>query len=511
MLDAAAGALANVANPENFGFLLIGVLIGVWVGIVPGVGSMVGIAVMLPFLYGMEPVAGIFMLIGITAVNNTSDSFPAVLFGIPGGSSSAATIMDGHPLARMGQAGRALGAAFTSSMLGGIIGALVLLMILPIARPLVLALGSPELLMLSLLGIATVGMVARGSALLGVLAAVFGLALASIGTATTVLEYRFTFDSLFLQDGLSLIVVALGLFGVPELLQLLTQNRAIASTGATVDRSGLLDGAKDTFRHFGVVLRGGALGSSLGIVPGVGGSIISWLAWSTAAFSKKNKVPLGKGEIRGVIAPESANNAVDGGALIPTLMFGIPGSGSMAILLGGLVLMGVETGPSIIQGEGLVLVVSIVLALCIANILATTMCFGLARWMAKLSFIRGKVIVPFMVITLTLASFQDGFHFGLIWTLLVLGTIGWIMLCLGIPRAPVLIGFVLGPSIERYLWISMSRYDTEWLTFPGVLIIGALLALLVVGSVLMSRRDRRRTRGPGVGRDSRPSQSTEVR
>lgn len=491
MLEATLQALGNITDPGQFKWLALGVAIGLWIGVIPGIGSMVGIAVMLPFLYGMDPVSGMFLLIGITAVNNTSDTFPAVLFGIPGGASSAATIMDGRPLAKQGQAGRALGAAFTASMIGGIMGAITLLLVIPIARPMVLALGSPELLMLALLGLATVGMVARGRALMGVLAGVIGLALSAIGAATTVLEYRYTFNTLFLQDGLSLIVIALGLFGIPELLQLLTQRHLTPDKPSSVSGIGLFEGLRDTLRNWGCVIRGGVLGSALGIVPGVGGTIISWLAWSTSAFSKKNKVPFGKGEIRGVIAPESANNACDGGALVPTLMFGIPGSGSMAILLGGLVLMGVQTGPSIIQGPGLVLLISIVLALCVANIMATTFCFGVARFMARLSFVPGTIIVPFMVVTLSLASFQDGRQFGLVLLMLGIGALGWIMLCLDIPRAPVLIGFVLGPSIERYLWISMSRYGAEWLLFPGVLTIAALLVALVTWSVVQSRKSNR--------------------
>ena len=491
MLDATLGALQNIVDPSHFAWLLLGVAIGWWVGIIPGIGSLVGVAVILPFLYGMDPISGLFVLLGIFAVNNTSDSFPAVIFGIPGGSSSAATIMDGHRLARKGQAGRALGAAFSASMLGGIVGALILLAFLPVARPLVLSLGSPELLALTVLGLLTVGVIARGAVLLGVLAGFIGLALGSIGIAPAVYEQRYTFGTLFLQDGLSVVIVAVALFGVPELLHLLTTKSSVAEHGSAEKSVGyrqLAQGAKDTAKNMPLVVGSGATASVLSIIPGVGGSIITWLVWSFTAFSRKNKVPVGEGEIRGVIAPESANNATDGGHLIPTLLFGIPGTGGMALLLAGLTLLGVETGPRILEGDGLTTMLSIVLALCVANILATAICFGIARWVVRLSFVPGYVIVPFLVITLTLAVYQGFEQIEQILIMLALGALGWIMVIYGIPRVPVLVGFVLSQSVERYLWISLRRYGTEWLLFPKVLFIGALMVLLIVGAVMLSRR-----------------------
>lgn len=488
MVEAMMGALQNLTDPGLLLWLLVGVLIGTTIGIIPGLGGMVGMAILLPFVYGMEPLAGLFMLMGMAAVTQTSDSFPAVLFGIPGTSASQATVMDGYPLAKQGEAGRALGAAFTASMFGGIIGALTLLVVIPIARPIVLALGSPELFMLALVGMATVGIVSRSAPLLGLLSGVIGLALAGVGTATTVLQHRYTFDVLALQDGFSLVVVALGLFAVPETLQLLTENRAVAE-GGMKESAGLFAGVKDVFRNKALVLRSAMIGSSLGILPGVGGSIIDWVTWGLASKSKKNKVPLGEGEIRGVIAPESANNAKEGGTLVPTFLFGIPGSGTTAVLLGGLVLMGVQPGPRMVEGEGLELIISVVWALVLANILATSVCFSLSKWLAKISLVPAKILAPFLLVIITLASYQDGEHWGNIFLFLGVGFLGWIMLSVGIPRPPLLIGFVLGPAVERYMWISISRYGAEWLLFPGVLAIGVVMVGIIVLGVFTNRTD----------------------
>ena len=496
MFEPILAAFANLFDIGNLLWLILGVTIGWWVGIIPGIGSLVGVAIILPFLYGMDPVAGLFLLIGIFAVNNTSDTFPAVIFGIPGGASSAATIMDGHPLARKGQAGRALGAAFTASMIGGIVGALVLLAVLPLARPLVLSLGSPELLAMTMLGLVTLAIISRGAVLLGVVAAFIGLALATIGTAPAVVEYRFTFGLEWLDDGLGVVIVAVGLFGIPEMMHLLTHKTSIADPKdlAAIDSVGyrqLRAGAKDALRNTPLVVGSGAIASLLAIIPGLGGSVITWIIWSMTGFSRKNKVPLGQGEIRGVIGPESANNATDGGNLVPTLFFGVPGSGGMAIFLAGLTLMGVSAGPTMLEGDGMVLVLSIVLALCVANIFGTAICFAIARWVAKLTFVPGRVIVPFLVVTLTLACFQDSQKFGFLFVTLILGVIGWFMLVYGIPRVPVLVGFVLGASVERYLWISVSRYGAEWLLFPSVLVIIGFMVLLIIGAIFLSRLSNR--------------------
>lgn len=354
--------------------------------------------------------------------------------------------------------------------------------------------------MVTFLGLVLVGIISRGAVLMGVLAATFGLALSAIGIAPAIYEQRYTFDTVFLQDGLSVVIVALGLFGIPEMLHLVTSKQAVAKSTATggagragsVASAGLKQGAFDTVRNMPLVAGSSWMASLVAIIPGVGGSIVTWIAWTVAGLSKKkNKVPIGQGEIRGVIAPEAANNATDGGQLVPTLLFGIPASGGMALLLSGMTLMGVQGGPQLLEGDGLVLIVSIVLALVLANVLGTAVCFFIARWVSRLSFVPGRVIVPFLVVVLTLAAFQANDQLGFLFIMLAIGALGWIFVRLGIPRVPVLVGFVLGTSVERYLWISMSRFGTDWLLFPEVWVVCVFAILLAVVSVVLSRRASR--------------------
>ncbi len=483
MFEAALEALFNLIQPINLLWLGLGVIIGLMVGLIPGLGGTVGLALLLPLIYGMDPVPALAMMIGLLAVNNTSDTFPAVLLGVPGSAGGAATILDGHPLAKQGQAGRALGAAFTASMFGGIIGAVAFFLIIPIARPLVLSAGSPEMFMLALFGLSMVGILSRGrSPLAGLLLGALGMLASTIGAAPASPEYRFTFDISYLVDGFPLVIVVMGLFAIPELVELIRRDRTISTLGTTLKGS-RFEGATDTFRHKALVVRSSIIGVILGAIPGVGGSATTWIMYGLTSQSYRDKSKFGKGDIRGVIGPEAANNSNDAGSLIPTLLFGVPAGASMAVLLGGLVLIGVQPGPQLIQ-EDLPLLMTVAWSLALANILGTAICFLLRNRIAKLTTIRPGRLVPFLFVAIIIGAFQSSVNVGDLVLLLLLGAFGWGVMRAGWSRAPFLIGFVLGPITERYLHISIDRYGTEVFTRPGVWIIGVLvIGVIVLGFI----------------------------
>lgn len=486
MLEAALEAIMILLDPARLPFMFLGVAIGLLVGILPGMGGTVGMAVLLPFIYGMDPYSGIAMLIGMAAVIHTGDTFPSILIGVPGSSGSQATIMDGYPLAQKGQAGRALGAAFFSSMIGGIIGGLVLFLSIPIAKPLMLVFGSPELFMLALLGLSMVAILSGNAPLKGLIAGFIGLMLGSIGAAPAVPEYRYTFDSVYLYNGLPLAIIALGLFALPEVIDLLSSKQSISKTAEL--KGGWLKGIKDTLKHKWLVVRSSAIGSIIGFIPGVGGSVVDWVAYGLTKQSYRDNENFGKGDIRGVIGPESANNAKEGGALIPTLLFSIPGSGTTAILLGGFSLLGLQAGPSMVD-ENLPVTLSIVWTLVLANIFGAAACIVFSKYISKLSFIPATRLVPFMLIIFLTAAYQSTRHFGDFLLFLGIGLLGLVMKRLSWPRAPLLIGFVLSGATERYLWISMERFGMDWIFRPGVIIIGILIiAIIVSGYFLGSSR-----------------------
>lgn len=489
MIEVAIEALGIVFEPSRIGFMLIGVLIGSIIGVLPGLGGTVGMAIVLPFIFGMDSFTGMALLIGMIAVIHTADTFPSVLLGIPGSAGSQATIMDGFPLAKKGEGARALGAGFMASLLGGVLGGLALFLVIPIAKPLILSFGSPELFMLSLLGLSMVGILSGKNPIIGIGAGLFGLMLGSVGAAPSVTEYRYTFDILYLQSGIPLPIIALGLFAFPVMVDLLAEEASSIAKNAKID-TGVLQGIKDTFQHKFLVFRSAVLGSIIGFIPGLGGSVVDWISYGFAKQTEKNTENFGKGDLRGVIAPESSNNAKEGGALIPTLMFGIPGSGTTAMLLGGLTLMGVQAGPRMLDQQ-LDLTMSIIWTLVLANIFGVLACVLLTKQIAKIALVPSKILVPILLVILTVGAYQSTRHWGDIILFFVIGLIGWVMSRLDWPRAAVLIGFVLATSVERYLWISMSRYGISWVTNIGVMIIGALIVFIIIGGVILARREKR--------------------
>ncbi|MCH8916784.1 MAG: tripartite tricarboxylate transporter permease [Proteobacteria bacterium] len=468
MLTAAGDALIIMSDPMRLMFLFGGVIIGLILGVIPGLGGLVGMALLLPFTFDMDKFAAFAFLLGMGSVTTTSDTIPAVLFGVPGTTGSAATILDGHPMARKGEAGRAFGAAYTASMIGGLFGALLLAVSIPILRPVMLYLGSPELLSFSVFGLSMVAVLSGSSPMRGVAAACVGLLVAMVGSDPQTGTLRWTLDSLYLWDGLPIVPVTIGLFALPELADMAIIRTSIASDSDDVEidtRAGQMQGVRDTFTHWWLVIRVAWLGAALGAIPGLGAAIVDWVAYGHAARTEPGaSETFGKGDVRGVLASEGANNAKEGGALVPTIAFGVPGSASMAILLGAFLIHGLIPGPDMLT-KHLDVTYSMVWSVAIANILGAGICFAFSNQFAKIALLRYTIIMPLILAVVFIGAFQGSRQWGDIYTLLVFGTVGWTMKRLQWPRPPVILGFVLGDIVERYLFISVERYGTEWL-FP---------------------------------------------
>ena len=488
------------AGNDPFLFMLIGIAIGFVVGLLPGLGGATTLALMLPFIYKMDPTTAFAFLLGSNAVTATTGDITSILFGVPGEGITAATIVDGHPMAKKGEAGRALGAALMSSLVGAVFGAFALALAIPIVQPLVLSIGSSEFFMLALLGITFVASLSGGNVLKGLCTGAFGLVLATIGLDPIESVPRFTLDpligedaALFLWDGLSLVSVTVGLFAIPEIIDLSVQGTSIArqSTGKL---GGVMQGIMDTFRHWKLVLACSAIGSYIGLIPGLGGGPAQWVAYAHAVQSSPgDKSRFGKGAIEGVLGPGAANNSKEGGSLVPTIAFGVPGSVSMAILLGAFIIQGIVPGPDLLDpAKHLNLTFSFVWIIVVSNIITVAVCLLFLNQLAKITFVKGTFLIPFLLLLIYLGGFAVNNAFGDMVMVVIFGAVGWLMVRFDWQRPPLLLGLVLGGIAENNLFIATKVYGAGFMLRPGVLIITALIVAGMCYPMFQAYRERKR-------------------
>ena len=577
ILTSLGDALWLILTTELILFVLAGVVLGIALGILPGLGGIAGMSILIAVLsaYQDAPMHGIAMAIGMIAVIPTSDTFASVLLGIPGSSSSQATVLDGFPLAKQGKAAQALSSAFISSLFGGILGVVVLTVILASASGVIKLVGSTAQFMLALFGIALVGILSGRSLLKGFLGAGLGLfvGLIGIGELSTVPRFfgdgsvwlaqisdwfaevlpqseKFlrTEDGEFLRDeagkrvrgptgwieelqdyfadGLKIALVGLALFALPEITDLLRQNRAIAGDAklGLGWRQGFLDWWNNKF----LALWNAFIGVLVGVVPGLGGSVVDWIAYgqtkAIVAARGGDTRQFGKGDIRGVIGPESANNAKEGGGLVPTLLLGLPGSGSMAIFLGILGLFGLETGADMfnttaIAGEnfviagsnilitGMVVTFFIAWTLMLGNLMGAGLCFGLSAPISRLTKIPFPMLAPFLLVVIYFAVFKTGPNqFYAFAALLLLAVLGLMMKRFDWSRPAFLIGFVLAGPMEtkfntaaQVINRSLQRTGTiEARDWVPIGLIGLLIVLIVAAGILVAVREAREARAEGL-------------
>lgn len=494
-LPALGEAFSLILHPQQILFLIVGVLLGLSVGVFPGLGGIAGLSLVLPFIFGMDPVSGLALMVGLVAVIPTSDTFASVLMGIPGSSASQATVLDGFPLAKKGEAARALSAAFASSLFGGLLGATVLTFFILIARPLVLAFGLPEMLMITVLGLSMVAILAGRLPLKGVAAAGLGLMVGTIGEGMAGGSLRMsTYDVPYLIDGLKLVIVGLGIFAIPEIVALLRQDRSIsrdASLGA-----GWFDGVRDWWANIWLSIRCAVIGVIVGVIPGLGGSVVDWIAYGHTVQSTKDKSGFGRGDVRGVIGPESSNNAKEGGGLVPTLIFGIPGSGSMAVFIGGMALLGYDAGPQLITND-LNITYTVVWSLALANVFGAGLCIALSGGIAKLTTIRFTLLAPFLFMMISFAAFQSRQSLGDLVALFAVGLLGIFLRRFDWSRPAFLIGFVLSDQAENFAFQAVQiarnkfRFGTEvgleYIFSPIVIVLFIITVISIVIGIRQSK------------------------
>lgn len=484
--------LQQATSLEIIGLMVLATFIGNFFGAIPGLGGNLALALLIPFVFGWEPFTGLAFLLAMHSVVHTGGSIPGILFAIPGTGPTVATIVDGYPMTQQGRGGQAMGAQLAASAVGGVIGAAVLALLIPVLRPIAIAFGSPEVFMLIVFGLTFVVILSRESIPKGFMAALFGLLLSTVGLDPHTGVGRYTFDQLWLWDGIHIVTLVLGIFAFAEMIDLGARGRGgrIAEGEVKMPWHQLWEGTVTVFTEWWLTLRTAVIGTFIGIIPGLGGDVATWICYGHAVQTCKNNENFGKGDIRGVIGVETANNAKEGGALLPTIVFGIPGSSGMAILLGAFLILGITPGPQMLT-EHLDLVWGMVWVMVIANLFGAASLYPLCGVMGKLAFIRGGLLIPPIMILAGIGSSLIRGHWQDIILVMFAGLLGFGMKKWDFPRPPMILGFILGRLAEDYLHKSLAAWGFAFLLRPVCAVLLVLAAASLGYSVWHQHREKK--------------------
>jgi putative tricarboxylic transport membrane protein len=481
------------ATPTNLLFVLLGVFLGQVIGLLPGIGPAAGMALLLPLTFGMPPVSAIIMLAGIMYGGMYGGTLTSVLINVPGEAASVMTAVDGNQLARQGRAGAALSIAAIGSFLAGFAAVIAVVFLTPILSSFALRFNAPEYFLIAALGITATASMGSGSAVKSLLVAMFGLLIALIGTDPLMGTPRFNFGTVELLEGIDFLPVAIGLFGIAEVLSSIETREEAAPMRARLRDLWL--SAQDWAECRMAILRGGIIGFFVGLMPGAGPTIAALLAYVAEKRWSKHPERFGKGALDGVAASESANNSAVHGALIPMLALGIPGSASTAVLLAGLILQGIRPGPTLMTDQP-DLVWGLIASMFIGNVMLLVMNLPLAPLFASLLRIRYDYLAPGILVLSLVGAYGTTLSLFTVGVTIVFGIIGYVMLKLDLPRPPLVLALVLAPLLEQSLRQSLMFSEGSLLIFverplSAVLTVAVLVSLLLPILRMVRRRSAR--------------------
>ncbi|ESR27181.1 tripartite tricarboxylate transporter permease [Lutibaculum baratangense] len=493
-MDALLSALPLVADPSVLLAILVGSLIGLIFGSVPGLTYSLALAVVLPMTFQLPTVAAVGMLLGTYIGGMTGGSVAAILIGIPGTPSAAATVLDGYPLARTGRAGLALGTAVLVSTFGGLFSLAVMIVSVDFVSGIAIKFGPAELFALVLFGLSTICGLAEKSLLRGLIAGVIGLLVMTVGLDAIDGVQRMTFGSTAFLQGVDLLVAMVGLFAVPQIMQTLIdwrRGREIRLEAGDVRSE--MPKWSELRRNFGVIVRSAALGTGIGAIPGTGGPIAAFLAYDQARRFSKNKEKFGKGELAGVIAPETANNSVTGGSMIPLLSLGIPGDPATAIILGGLLIHGLTPGPLLFM-EHKTEVYTIYLSIVVAYVAILAFQYFGIKLFVRVLRVPPHILSVVIGVLCVIGTFAIRNSFFDVYVMMTIGLLGYLLMRARIPVTPIILGLVLGPTLEREFRTALILSDGSYAIFfqsTAALIFFALTILIIAFHFIGQTRARR--------------------
>lgn len=453
MGDIALAALLEVLRLQNLFASMMGVFFGLFVGATPGLTISLGMVLLLPMTFSLSPVTSFCLLMGLYSSGFTGGSISAILLNIPGTPSAAATAIDGHAMAQKGKGGEAIGVAVVASFFGGMFSLFCLVLIAPTLAKFALHFGAPELFALVLLGLTLICSFGQKSVIKGLISGVIGLVFMTAGLDPMLGTPRFTFDYVELQSGVSFLPALIGLFAIPQIINgIFAGVKVIPRYQSAI--AGVLPKTKNLLKLFKTMLLGATIGTGIGAIPGAGGPIAVFLSYDYASrFSKKGNA-FGSGIPEGVAAPESANNGVAGGAMIPMLTLGIPGDPITAILLGALLIQGLTPGPLLFENNAQ-FVYSIFWAFCVANIMTLILTFATIKLWVRVHQVPSRILLPIITILCIIGSFSLRNTFFDTGIMLFFGVLGYFMNKYRFPIVPMLLAIILGPALEEHLRMSL--------------------------------------------------------
>ncbi len=482
MVESLLSAISTVCIPMNLLMIIVGAAVGVFIGAMPGLSSVMGLSLMLPLVLKFEGTTGILMLLGVFCGAIYGGAITAILIKTPGTANSAATVLDGYPMTQKGQAARALGISTFASVFGGIFSAIMLMWTAPLLSKIALSFTSPEYFALAILGLSMVVSLSGKNVTKGLISAVLGLLMGTVGMDTLTGVKRFTFDTTYLMGGISMVTVLIALYAFAQIMQNIELHGKTTPPLREKLRH-VFPGGKTIKKILPTLCRSSLIGSVLGAIPGIGGDIACWMAYNTARRCDKHPEQFGTGRIEGIAAPEAANNAISGGALIPLLTLGIPGDAGTAIMLGALMMQGIVPGPLLFTSQQAE-VYTIIIGLLLANIAMGLIGFGGIRLISRMGSVKNRYMVPIIVTFCIIGTFALNSSINDIFLMMALGIIAFLMIKMEYPMPPVILGLILGDQLERNLQRSLSLSDGDFFIFLQRPVAAFLLAAALLSVVL---------------------------
>jgi putative tricarboxylic transport membrane protein len=493
MFESMALAAIRLADPMALAMLMTGVVLGTTFGALPGLGSIVALSVVLPFTFGMEPMLAMFLYAGIMSSVTFGGSVPAILLNTPGTPPNAAACFDGYPMAQRGEGARAVAVSATSCFVGSLAGAVVTLALLPVIKPIVFAFGPPEFFWLVMFGLVMIAFASRANMVKGLVGGGIGIMVSMVGYSDMYDSYRYTLGSNYLWDGVPLVPFVVGLFAVSELINYSARSGSTlkAKSAATINWQGqVMTGIKDVFSRPKQWIRASVIGAGIGIIPGLGGGVAAFMSYFVGMQRTKEPETYGKGNVEGIIASETANDAKEGGALLPTVAFGIPGSPDMAILLGAFVLHGMEPGPLMLR-DHMDLIYALLLGIVVSQVATSGLGLIATPWLARLSVLPTRWIAPFVLALVFIGTYLVRINILDVAMAIAAGIFGYIMRRYGFPLITIVIGYILGPLAEKSYLQSMQISDDSLMIFvtePIALILMIGTALTIAAPIVAAWR-----------------------